>query len=161
METVQGPLAYGSSKLHHGANLRSFSYLRNLEIARRRMELQRIPNQTDTINSQKPPTVRASRKLSFNCDTVHLGGKLEVWSEPRVGTEIELRVPASIAYETILSHDSSRQFWRRKEISDRASHPNSCAFLPAIIHPRYFFLIGFCRRDFRASGASDEFSLPG
>jgi hypothetical protein len=85
------------------------------------MELQRIPNQTDTINSQKPPTVRASRKLSFNCDTVHLGGKLEVWSEPRVGTEIELRVPASIAYETVLSHDSSRQFWRRKEISDR--HP--------------------------------------
>jgi signal transduction histidine kinase len=43
-----------------------------------------------------------------------LGGELEVWSEPGAGTEIELRVPASIAYETVLSQDSSWQFWRRK-----------------------------------------------
>jgi signal transduction histidine kinase/ligand-binding sensor domain-containing protein len=44
----------------------------------------------------------------------HLGGELEVWSEPGAGTEIELRVPASIAYETALSPDSPWQFWRRK-----------------------------------------------
>jgi signal transduction histidine kinase/ligand-binding sensor domain-containing protein len=43
-----------------------------------------------------------------------IGGELEVWSEPGAGTEIELRVPASIAYETDLSQDSSWQFWRRK-----------------------------------------------
>jgi signal transduction histidine kinase len=43
----------------------------------------------------------------------HLGGELEVWSEPGAGTEIELRVPASIAYETVHSRDSSWQFWRR------------------------------------------------
>ena len=42
-----------------------------------------------------------------------LGGELEVWSEPGAGTEIELRVPASIAYETVRSQDSSWQFWRR------------------------------------------------
>ena len=92
---------------------------------------------------------------------MHLGEKLEVWSELRDGMEIELSVPASIAYETVLSHDSSRQFWRRKEISDR--HPiQACAHSrTAIIHPRYFFLIGFWRGGFRASGASNEFSLPG
>jgi signal transduction histidine kinase len=44
----------------------------------------------------------------------HLGGELEVWSEPGAGTEIELRVPASITYETVLSQDTSWQFWRRK-----------------------------------------------
>ena len=38
-----------------------------------------------------------------------LGGELEVWSDPGAGTEIELRVPASIAYETVLSHKSR---WR-------------------------------------------------
>jgi signal transduction histidine kinase len=43
-----------------------------------------------------------------------LGGELEVWSEPGAGTEIELRVPAAIAYETVLSQDTSWQFWRRK-----------------------------------------------
>jgi len=43
-----------------------------------------------------------------------LGGELEVWSEPGAGTEIELRVPASIAYETIPSQGNSWQFWRRK-----------------------------------------------
>jgi signal transduction histidine kinase/ligand-binding sensor domain-containing protein len=43
-----------------------------------------------------------------------LGGELEVWSEPGAGTEIELRVPASIAYEIVHSQDSSWQFWRRK-----------------------------------------------
>ena len=43
-----------------------------------------------------------------------LGGELEVWSEPGAGTEIELRVPASIAYETVRSPDNPWQFWRRK-----------------------------------------------
>jgi signal transduction histidine kinase len=43
-----------------------------------------------------------------------LGGELEVWSEPDAGTEIDLRVPASVAYETAPSQDSSWQFWRRK-----------------------------------------------
>ena len=43
----------------------------------------------------------------------HLGGKLEVWSEPGAGTEVELRVPASTAYETAVSPSSSWQFWRR------------------------------------------------
>jgi signal transduction histidine kinase len=44
----------------------------------------------------------------------HLGGELEVWSEPGAGTEIELRIPASIAYETITSQNSSWLFWRRR-----------------------------------------------
>jgi signal transduction histidine kinase/ligand-binding sensor domain-containing protein len=43
-----------------------------------------------------------------------LGGELEVWSEPGAGTEIELRVPASISYETVPSQDTSWHFWRRK-----------------------------------------------
>jgi signal transduction histidine kinase len=43
-----------------------------------------------------------------------LGGELEVWSEPGAGTEIELRVPASLAYETAIKQDSSWLFWRRK-----------------------------------------------
>jgi signal transduction histidine kinase len=41
-----------------------------------------------------------------------LGGQLEVWSEHRAGTEVELTVPASIAYET----SSVRRgfwFWRK------------------------------------------------
>ena len=43
-----------------------------------------------------------------------LGGELEVWSEPGAGTEIELRVPAPIAYETVPSLGNPWQFWRRK-----------------------------------------------
>ena len=43
-----------------------------------------------------------------------LGGELEVWSDPGAGTEIELRVPASIAYETVLSHHSRWRIWGRK-----------------------------------------------
>jgi signal transduction histidine kinase len=44
----------------------------------------------------------------------HLGGELEVWSEPGAGTEIELRVPASIAYEKVGLQSNSWLFWRRK-----------------------------------------------
>jgi signal transduction histidine kinase len=36
------------------------------------------------------------------------GGKLEVWSEPRAGTEIMLRVPAAVAYG---KSDARRRFW--------------------------------------------------
>jgi signal transduction histidine kinase len=43
-----------------------------------------------------------------------LGGELEVWSEPGAGTEIELRVPASIAYETVISQSSSWLSWRKR-----------------------------------------------
>jgi signal transduction histidine kinase len=45
--------------------------------------------------------------------TEHLGGKLEVWSEPGAGTEIELRIPAALAYETVRSRNGWR-FWRRE-----------------------------------------------
>ena len=40
----------------------------------------------------------------------HLGGELEVWSEPGAGTEIELRVPAAGAYEKKLNAARSRLF---------------------------------------------------
>src|SRR6202041_570608 len=43
-----------------------------------------------------------------------LGGEFEVWSEPGAGTEIELRVPASIAYETAHSQSSSWLSWRKR-----------------------------------------------
>ena len=43
-----------------------------------------------------------------------LGGELEVWSEPGAGTEIELRVPASIAYETVHPKKHFRLLWRRR-----------------------------------------------
>jgi signal transduction histidine kinase/ligand-binding sensor domain-containing protein len=46
--------------------------------------------------------------------TQHLGGELEVWSEPGAGTEIELRIPAAIAYETVSSKNGLWRFWRRK-----------------------------------------------
>lgn len=41
-----------------------------------------------------------------------IGGKLEVWSELDAGTEIELTIPASIAYAKASSERRSR-FWRR------------------------------------------------
>ena len=44
----------------------------------------------------------------------HLGGELEVWSEPGAGTEIELRIPAVIAYETVISKNGFWRFWRRE-----------------------------------------------
>ena len=45
-----------------------------------------------------------------------LGGELEVWSEPGAGTEIELRIPASVAYETAPSQHRSWLFWKRGRI---------------------------------------------
>jgi signal transduction histidine kinase/ligand-binding sensor domain-containing protein len=43
----------------------------------------------------------------------HLGGEFGVWSEPGTGTEIELRIPASVAYETVPSQSGFWLFWRR------------------------------------------------
>ena len=45
---------------------------------------------------------------------VHLGRELEVWSEPGAGTEIELRVLASIAYETVIAPSSFWRIWKRR-----------------------------------------------
>jgi signal transduction histidine kinase/ligand-binding sensor domain-containing protein len=45
----------------------------------------------------------------------HLGGELEVWSEPGAGTEIDLRIPASIAYEAVTPQNNFWQFWRRRK----------------------------------------------
>ncbi|HWC17087.1 MAG TPA: hypothetical protein VG498_08730, partial [Terriglobales bacterium] len=44
----------------------------------------------------------------------NFGGKLEVWSDHGAGTEIELSVPAAIAYG---KSDAARRFWSlRKKI---------------------------------------------
>jgi signal transduction histidine kinase/ligand-binding sensor domain-containing protein len=44
----------------------------------------------------------------------HFGGEFGVWSEPGAGTEIELRVPAPVAYETVPSQSNNFWlFWRR------------------------------------------------
>jgi signal transduction histidine kinase len=44
-----------------------------------------------------------------------IGAHLEVWSRPGVGTEIELRVPAAIAYRS--TTDASRWQWLRRIVS--------------------------------------------
>jgi signal transduction histidine kinase len=41
-----------------------------------------------------------------------IGGKLEVWSERGTGTEIELTIPASIAYGRKSAH-RAQAFFRR------------------------------------------------
>jgi hypothetical protein len=41
--------------------------------------------------------------------TKRIGGQLEVWSERGAGTEVQLILPASIAYA-----DGGRGFWLRK-----------------------------------------------
>ncbi len=42
-----------------------------------------------------------------------LGGELEVWSEPRAGTEVELRIPASIVYESSSVRNNFWLFWKK------------------------------------------------
>jgi signal transduction histidine kinase/ligand-binding sensor domain-containing protein len=42
-----------------------------------------------------------------------LGGKLEVWSEPGSGTEVDLRVPASIAYQSSPARNNVWLFWKK------------------------------------------------
>ena len=42
-----------------------------------------------------------------------LGGELELWSEPGAGTEVELRIPASIVYESSAARNNFRLFWKQ------------------------------------------------
>jgi signal transduction histidine kinase len=42
-----------------------------------------------------------------------LGGELEVWSEPGAGTELELRIPASIVYQLSADGNNFRLFWKQ------------------------------------------------
>jgi signal transduction histidine kinase/streptogramin lyase len=44
-----------------------------------------------------------------------LGGELEVWSEPGAGTEVDLRVPASIAYQSSHGRNNVWLFWKKKK----------------------------------------------
>jgi signal transduction histidine kinase/ligand-binding sensor domain-containing protein len=50
-----------------------------------------------------------------------LGGKLEVWSEPGAGTEVDLRVPASIAYQSSPARNNVWLFWKKKK-NDHEDH---------------------------------------
>jgi signal transduction histidine kinase len=50
-----------------------------------------------------------------------LGGELEVWSEPGAGTEIELRVPAPIAYQSSPARNNVWLFWKKKK-NDHEDH---------------------------------------
>src|SRR6266851_2787420 len=50
-----------------------------------------------------------------------LGGKLEVWSEPGAGTEVDLRVPASIAYQSSPARNSMWLFWIKTK-NDHEDH---------------------------------------
>jgi ligand-binding sensor domain-containing protein/signal transduction histidine kinase len=43
-----------------------------------------------------------------------LGGKLVVWSEVNAGTEVELRIPASIAYTTVAKRSWLSDFWPKE-----------------------------------------------
>jgi signal transduction histidine kinase len=42
-----------------------------------------------------------------------LGGQLKVWSEPGAGTEVELQIPGSIAYEAASRRNGFRLFWEK------------------------------------------------
>jgi len=50
-----------------------------------------------------------------------LGGKLEVWSEPGAGTEVDLSVPASIAYQLSPARNNVWLFWKKKK-NDHEDH---------------------------------------
>jgi len=50
-----------------------------------------------------------------------LGGELEVWSEPGAGTEIELRIPASIVYESSRARNNVWLFWKKTK-NDHEHH---------------------------------------
>jgi signal transduction histidine kinase len=45
----------------------------------------------------------------------HIGAQLDVWSKPGAGTEVELSIPGSIAYEEFPARPGIRFFRRRKE----------------------------------------------
>ena len=44
-----------------------------------------------------------------------LGARLQLWSEPGVGTEVELKVPARIAYRTVHRRERLRFFRNSRE----------------------------------------------
>jgi signal transduction histidine kinase len=44
-----------------------------------------------------------------------IGGQLDVWSEPGAGTEVELRIAASIVYESSPAQSNLRLFRKKKE----------------------------------------------
>src|ERR1700674_5464663 len=50
-----------------------------------------------------------------------LGGELEVWSEPGAGTEVDLRVPASIVYESSRARNSAWLLWKNTK-NDHEHH---------------------------------------
>jgi hypothetical protein len=50
-----------------------------------------------------------------------IGAQLEMWSEAGAGTEVELRVPGSIAYETAARRGGLRLFRKKKGGSDERS----------------------------------------
>jgi signal transduction histidine kinase len=50
-----------------------------------------------------------------------LGGELEVWSEPGAGTEVELRIPASIVYESSRARNGVWLFWKKTK-NDHEHH---------------------------------------
>jgi signal transduction histidine kinase/streptogramin lyase len=43
----------------------------------------------------------------------NIGAKLDLWSRPKGGTEIELRIPANLAYESGAKGKPRRRFWRK------------------------------------------------
>jgi signal transduction histidine kinase len=47
-----------------------------------------------------------------------IGAQLEIWSELGAGTEVELRIPGSVAYETARRREGRRPFRKKKEESD-------------------------------------------
>jgi hypothetical protein len=51
-----------------------------------------------------------------------MGGKLTVWSELDSGTEVEVRIPASRAYETFLAR---RRSWLAEKFSGRDTEVKS------------------------------------
>jgi hypothetical protein len=49
-----------------------------------------------------------------------IGAELQIWSELGAGTEVELRIPASVAYNTATGRGGFRLFCKRKEaVSER------------------------------------------
>jgi signal transduction histidine kinase/ligand-binding sensor domain-containing protein len=51
-----------------------------------------------------------------------LGAELDIWSEPGAGTEIELRIPGSIVYETSPARNRFQLFW--KKMKNDHEHPS-------------------------------------
>jgi hypothetical protein len=44
-----------------------------------------------------------------------IGARLEIWSELKAGTEIELNIPGSVAYEVFVTKGRFRIFSKRME----------------------------------------------